>query len=122
MGRMSHEQEALSRGAWYITDDRGNQQFLYKFVPDKRRDLSKGKLYGLKFDRADQDRRVGRPAGPDAPRGRHGRARRPADGRELVREGTRASSGRPDAATGVVLSRSRRVWAATRATSGSSPT
>jgi uncharacterized protein len=52
MGRLSHEQEALSRGAWYITDDRGNQQFLYKFVPDKRRDLSKGKLYGLKFDRA----------------------------------------------------------------------
>jgi len=51
MGRMSHEQEALSRGAWYITDDRGNYQFLYKFVPDKRRDLSKGKLYGLKFDR-----------------------------------------------------------------------
>jgi secreted PhoX family phosphatase len=52
MGRMSHEQEALSRGAWYLTDDRGNYQFLYKFVPDKRRDLSKGKLYGLKFDRA----------------------------------------------------------------------
>jgi secreted PhoX family phosphatase len=52
MGRMSHEQEALSRGAWYITDDRGNYQYLYKFVPDKRRDLSKGKLYGLKFDRS----------------------------------------------------------------------
>ncbi len=52
MGRMSHEQEALSRGAWYITDDRGNYQYLYKFVPDKRRDLSSGKLYGLKFDRA----------------------------------------------------------------------
>ena len=52
MGRMSHEQEAVSRGAWYITDDRGNFQYLYKFVPDKRRDLSKGKLYGLNFDRA----------------------------------------------------------------------
>jgi hypothetical protein len=52
MGRMSHEQEALSRRAWYITDDRGNNQYLYKFVPDKRRDLSQGKLYGLKFDRA----------------------------------------------------------------------
>ena len=52
MGRMSHEQEALSRGAWYITDDRGNFQYLYKFVPDKRRDLSTGKLYGLKFDRS----------------------------------------------------------------------
>ncbi len=52
MGRLSHEQEALSRGAWYITDDRGNYQYLYKFVPDKRRDLSSGKLYGLKFDHA----------------------------------------------------------------------
>jgi secreted PhoX family phosphatase len=52
MGRMSHEQEAISRGQWYITDDRGNFQYLYKFVPDKRRDLSAGKLYGLKFDRS----------------------------------------------------------------------
>ena len=52
MGHLSHEQEALSRGAWYITDDRGNFQYLYKFVPDKRRDLSEGKLYGLKFDRS----------------------------------------------------------------------
>jgi uncharacterized protein len=52
MGRFSHEQEALSGKAWYLTDDRGNNQYLYKFVPDKRRDLSKGKLYGLKFDRA----------------------------------------------------------------------
>jgi hypothetical protein len=52
MGRMSHEQEALYRGAWYITDDRGNFQYLYKFVPDHRRDLSSGTLYGLKFDRA----------------------------------------------------------------------
>lgn len=52
MGRMSHEQEALYRRAWYITDDRGNYQYLYKFVPDHRRDLSKGSLYGLKFNRA----------------------------------------------------------------------
>ena len=52
MGRLSHEQEAISRGQWYVTDDRGNFQYLYKFVPDKRRDLSKGKLYGLKFDRS----------------------------------------------------------------------
>jgi secreted PhoX family phosphatase len=52
MGRLSHEQEALYRGAWYITDDRGDYQFLYKFVPDHRRDLSTGKLFGLKFDRA----------------------------------------------------------------------
>jgi secreted PhoX family phosphatase len=52
MGRMSHEQEARSRGAWYITDDRGDYQYLYKFVPDKRRDLSNGDLFGLKFDRS----------------------------------------------------------------------
>jgi uncharacterized protein DUF839 len=52
MGRFSHEQEALSGKAWYLTDDRGNNQYLYKFVPDKRRDLSAGKLYGLKFDRS----------------------------------------------------------------------
>ncbi len=52
MGRMSHEQEALYRGAWYITDDRGNYQYLYKFVPDDHRDLSTGALYGLKFNRA----------------------------------------------------------------------
>lgn len=52
MGRMSHEQEALSRGAWYITDDRGNFQYLYKFVPDHHKDLSSGKLYGLVYDRA----------------------------------------------------------------------
>ena len=54
MGHFSHEQEALSRKAWYLTDDRGNYQYLYKFVPDKRRDLSRGKLYGLKFDRANK--------------------------------------------------------------------
>lgn len=52
MGWMSHEQEAHYRGAWYITDDRGDEQYLYKFVPDHPRDLSSGKLYGLKFDRA----------------------------------------------------------------------
>ena len=52
MGRFSHEQEALSRKAWYLTDDRGNYQYLYKFVPDKRRDLSKGDLFGLKYDHA----------------------------------------------------------------------
>ena len=52
MGRLSHEQQALSRGAWWVTDDRGNFQYLYKFVADKKRDLSKGKLYGLDFDRS----------------------------------------------------------------------
>ena len=52
MGRFSHEQEVRSRGAWYLTDDRGNYQFLYKFVPDHQRDLTTGQLYGLDFDRS----------------------------------------------------------------------
>lgn len=52
MGRMSHEQEVRSHGAWYLTDDRGNWQYLYKFVPTHQRDLTTGTLYGLHFDRA----------------------------------------------------------------------
>jgi uncharacterized protein len=52
MGRFSHEQEAYAAGSWYLTDDRGDARFLYKFVPDRRRDLTTGKLYGLAFDRA----------------------------------------------------------------------
>lgn len=67
MGRMSHEQEALYRGAWYLTDDRGNFQYLYKFVPDHRRDLSAGKLYGLKFDRATETGGWVGPLDPTAP-------------------------------------------------------
>jgi hypothetical protein len=53
MGHFSHEQEAYaSDGSWYLTDDRGNAQFIYKFVPDNGHDLTTGKLYGLSFDRA----------------------------------------------------------------------
>jgi len=52
MGRYSHEQEARVGKAWILTDDRGNAQYMYKFVPDRERDLSTGKLYGLVFDRA----------------------------------------------------------------------
>ena len=52
MGRFSHEQEVLSRGAWYLTNDRGNHQYLYKFVPAHQRDLTTGQLYGLDFDRS----------------------------------------------------------------------
>ena len=52
MGRFSHEQEVRSRGAWYLTNDRGNYQYLYKFVPDRQRDLTTGQLYGLDFDRS----------------------------------------------------------------------
>ena len=53
MGRFSHEQEAYaSDGSWYLTDDRGDARFIYKFTPDSRRDLTTGKLYGLAFNRA----------------------------------------------------------------------
>ena len=53
MGRFSHEQEAYaSDGSWYLTDDRGDARFLYKFIPNNRRDLTTGTLYGLKFNRA----------------------------------------------------------------------
>ncbi len=52
MGRFSHEQEVRSRGAWYLTNDLGNYQYLYKFVPTRQRDLTTGQLYGLDFDRS----------------------------------------------------------------------
>jgi uncharacterized protein len=52
MGRFSHEQESFAAGSWYLTDDRGNYQYLYKFVPDQGSDLTTGKLYGLFFNRA----------------------------------------------------------------------
>jgi uncharacterized protein DUF839 len=52
MGRLSHEQEAYANGAWYLTDDRGDARFVYKFVPDRHRDLTQGSLYGLAFNKA----------------------------------------------------------------------
>jgi secreted PhoX family phosphatase len=53
MGWFSHEQEAYaSNGSWYLTDDRGDARFIYKFVPDNRRDLRTGSLYGLAFNKA----------------------------------------------------------------------
>jgi hypothetical protein len=53
MGRFSHEQEAYAAdGSWYLTDDRGDSRFIYKFTPDRRSDLTTGKLYGLAFNRA----------------------------------------------------------------------
>jgi secreted PhoX family phosphatase len=52
MGRFSHEQEARVGRDWYLTNDRGNWQYLYKFVPDRANDLTTGSLYGLVFDRA----------------------------------------------------------------------
>jgi secreted PhoX family phosphatase len=53
MGHFSHEQEAYaSDGSWYETDDRGDARFIYKFVPDNRRDLTSGSLYGLAFNKA----------------------------------------------------------------------
>jgi secreted PhoX family phosphatase len=53
MGRFSHEQEAYaSNGSWYLTDDRGDARFIYKFIPNARRDLTVGRLYGLAFNKA----------------------------------------------------------------------
>jgi len=53
MGRFSHEQAAYaSNGSWYMTDDRGDARFVYKFIPDNRRDLTSGRLYGLAFNKA----------------------------------------------------------------------
>ena len=53
MGRFSHEQETLAaNGSWYLTDDRGDSRFIYKFVPNDRRDLTTGRLYGLSFDKS----------------------------------------------------------------------
>ncbi|GAA3185639.1 DUF839 domain-containing protein [Blastococcus jejuensis] len=51
MGRFSHEQEAFASGDWYLTDDRGDARFIYKFDPRRARDLTTGDLYGLAFDR-----------------------------------------------------------------------
>jgi secreted PhoX family phosphatase len=53
MGHFSHEQEAYaSNGSWYLTDDRGDARFIYKFTPDRARDLTQGRLYGLAFNKA----------------------------------------------------------------------
>ena len=52
MGRFSHEQEAYVHGAWYLTDDRGDARFLYKFIPNEKKDLTVGRLYGLAFNKA----------------------------------------------------------------------
>ena len=52
MGWFSHEQETYaSDGSWYLTDDRGDPRFIYRFVPDSRRDLTTGRLYGLVFNK-----------------------------------------------------------------------
>jgi hypothetical protein len=68
MGRFSHEQEAFAAGgAWYLTNDRGNFQYLFKFVPDRRDDLTTGRLYGLLFDRATNTGRWIGPLDPFAP-------------------------------------------------------
>lgn len=52
MGRFSHEQEALTAdGSWYLTDDRGDARFIYRFIPDYDGLLFAGRLYGLVFMR-----------------------------------------------------------------------
>jgi secreted PhoX family phosphatase len=68
MGRFSHEQEAYAaNGTWYLTNDRGNFQYLFKFVPDRRRDLTTGRLYGLVFDRVTKTGRWVGPLNPFTP-------------------------------------------------------
>lgn len=52
MGRFSHEQEARAAGDWYLTDDRGDFQYLYRYEPSSQRDLVNGTLWGLYFNRA----------------------------------------------------------------------
>jgi Bacterial protein of unknown function (DUF839) len=53
MGHFSHEQETYaSNGSWYLTDDDGTAAFVYRFVPDRHRDLTTGRLYGLAFNKA----------------------------------------------------------------------
>ncbi len=52
MGWFSHEQETFASGSWYLTDDRGDARFVYRFVPDNQRDLTTGELYGLAFNHA----------------------------------------------------------------------
>lgn len=52
MGWFSHEQETYASGNWFLTDDRGDARFIYKFVPDRHRDLTTGSLYGLVFNKA----------------------------------------------------------------------
>ncbi|CAN5693171.1 PhoX family protein [soil metagenome] len=68
MGRFSHEQEARARGgAWYLTDDFGDDRFLYRFVPDSPRDLVNGDLFGLVYDHAANTGRWVGPLDPLAP-------------------------------------------------------
>ena len=68
MGRFSHEQEARARGgAWYLTDDFGDDRFLYRFVPSSPGDLTEGKLFGLVYNHATNTGRWVGPLDPMAP-------------------------------------------------------
>lgn len=68
MGRLSHEQEArASGGAWYLTDDFGDDRFLYRFVPDSPRDLTHGDLFGLVYNHSTNTGRWVGPLDPSAP-------------------------------------------------------
>jgi uncharacterized protein len=67
MGWFSHEQEARVGKAWVLTDDRGNNQYMYKFVPDRANDLTSGKLYGLNFNRVTNSGQWIGPLNPLAP-------------------------------------------------------
>jgi hypothetical protein len=62
MGWFSHEQaDYLRKRLWFLTDDQGDWRFIYRFVADRKGDLTSGKLYGLDFDR---DKNKGRWVGP----------------------------------------------------------
>jgi secreted PhoX family phosphatase len=70
MGRFSHEQEALADdGAWYLTNDFGNDQFIFRFVPDSPTDLVNGDLYGLAFNKATKTGQWIGPLDPNNPTG-----------------------------------------------------
>jgi uncharacterized protein len=68
MGWFSHEQEDyLTKRLWFLTDDQGDWRFIYRFVADRRGDLTEGKLYGLDFDRSTQRGRWVGPLDPQDP-------------------------------------------------------
>ena len=84
MGRYSHEQEALSRRR-LVPHRRPRQRPVHLQVrPRPAARPVHGQAVRPRVRPRDQDRPLGRAAGPARPRGRHGRECRPADRGELV--------------------------------------
>lgn len=69
MGRLSHEDEIRVGKNWYLTEDMGGDAFVYKFVPNKAKDLRSGKLYGLMFNHTTKTGVWVGPLDPTDPRG-----------------------------------------------------